>query len=416
MKTSKKHIVILGGGFAGIYSALSILKSCGDEVEITIINKANYFLFTPMLHEVATGGLGHHQVVESIREIIRKTPIRFFEATILSVDTFEKHVLTDQGTKPYDILVVALGASTNFFGTEGAEEHSFVLKDLMDAIRIRNHVIDQFEQASHAHDLEIEKQLLSFVVVGGGATGVEYASELAEFAKKTLGRYYQTEFAESDPVTVTLVHSGPELLAPFSPQSRHRAYESLVRKGVDVVLNGKVVSVTTDSVLLGSGEKIKTNTVVWTAGVKPNAVVVSGKELPKDKTGRIITDTSFLVEGFTDIFALGDIAAVPASDGKPYPMLAQIAVAEARQLGKNIKAVLSGIQPTAFVYSQKGSLVSLGKWEAAGTISGIHLYGKFAWFVWRTVYLFKFISNSKRLKIAMDWTVGLFFPRDITRA
>jgi NADH dehydrogenase len=415
MHSSKKKIVILGGGFAGIYAALSTLRECGDMVEITVINRANYFLFTPLLHEVATGSLGHHQVVESIREIVYKTPIHFLEASIQSVDLAKKEVVTDHGTRPYDLLVVALGASTNFFGTPGAVEHSFVLKDLNDAIKIRNHVIERFEAASRESDPEVRKKILTFVVVGGGATGVEYAAELAEFAERTLYKYYKKE-CSSTPASITLVHAGPELLRPFTQKTQARALESLAKKGVTVLFGARVTEVSKDGVALVTGEHIDTETVIWTAGVRPNKVSTVGGEFEIDAHGRIMTDTTLLASGRTDVFAIGDVAHVADRNGVPYPMLAQIATKQAEHLGDNIRRVLASEPLESFSYTQKGSLVSLGKWEAAGNIGPVNLHGMFAWFVWRTVYLFKFISWSKRIKIAMDWTVNLFFPRDITRA
>lgn len=411
----KQNIVILGGGFAGIYAALSILKECGNSVDVTIVNRTNYFLFTPMLHEVATGGLGHHQVVESIREIVHKRRIRFFEASVASVDLTQKIAQTDHGVVPYNTLVIALGASTNFFNTPGAAEHSFVLKDLSDAIRIRNHVIERFEAASRERDAVLRAKLLSFVVVGGGATGVEFAAELAEFAEHTLYKYYKASCLSTQ-ATISLIHAGTELLAAFSPKTRSRALASLTKKGVRVLVATKAAAVDAEGILLSTGERIASDTVIWTAGVRPNTLGTSGGTLSTDAEGRIVADATFAVPGHVDVFAIGDVAHVPSKNGTPYPMLAQIATAEARHLGANIRRAIEGRPLKPFVFKEKGSLVSLGKWEAAGTIAGVDIHGKFAWFIWRTVYLFKFISKSKRLKIAMDWTVGLFFSRDITRA
>ena len=211
MNTPKK-VVILGSGFAGIYGALSTYKNCGEKVSITIINRTNYFLFTPMLHEVATGGLGSHQVVESIREIIYKKNISFIEADVASVDLANKEVITNNGNIPYDILVVALGATTNFFGTSGAADHAYVLKNLKDALNIRDRIIDIFERASMEKDEIKRKQMLSFVVVGGGATGVEIITEIAELCNETLEKYYRGKIDCGD-VTISLINSGPELLS-----------------------------------------------------------------------------------------------------------------------------------------------------------------------------------------------------------
>ncbi len=410
----KQKIVILGGGFAGIYSALSILKHCGDEVEITIINRTNYFLFTPMLHEVATGGLGHHQVVESIREIIYKTPIQFLEASVFSVDLEKKEIVTDHGNRMYDKLVIAIGASTNFFNTPGAEKYGKVLKNLSDAIDIRDHIIERFESASRETNLEVRMKMLTFVIVGGGATGVEFAAELAEFSKHTLHKYYRRECPNTK-ANIVLVHSGKELLGHFSPETRERAKKSLEKKGIRLMLDTKVTDVEENYVTLSNEETIDTHAVIWTAGVRPNSIHTNGGHLPKDGSERITTNPDMSVVGFSDVYALGDVAHVPDADGNPYPMLAQIAVEQAKHLGKNIARSIAGDESEPFVYATKGSLVSLGQWEAAGTISGVNLYGKFAWFIWRTVYLFKFISWSKKIKIAVDWTIHLFTSRDSTR-
>ena len=411
----KQKVVILGAGFAGIYTARALLRKAGDSLDITIVNRTNYFLFTPMLHEVATGALGHHQVVESIREIMYKTPASFIEGDITNVDLTAKQVVTTGGTVAYDMLIIALGATTNFFGTKGAEEHSFVLKNLADAITLRDHVIDRFESASRAGSLEEQKKLLSFVVVGGGATGVEYASELATLCAKTLRKYYRKEIP-CDAVSITLVQSGQALLPPFSPKTRARALKSLTKNGVRVLLNTKVAEVTAESVILSSGEILPADMVVWSAGVKANTLPVSNGTLPLDPTGRIMTRDTFVVEGYDDVYALGDVASVANASGKGYPMLAQTAVLEAGVLSDNIARRLAGKPLRSFAFRARGELVSLGQWEAAGTIFGIDIHGKLAWFVWRTVYLFKFISKSKKIKIAMDWTIQLFFPRDITRS
>ena len=304
---SPKKVVIVGAGFAGIYSALSVYKNCGSQVEITIINRTNYFLFTPMLHEVATGGLGHHQIVESIREIIYNKSINFLEATVSSVDVTKKEVVTDNGNVPYDILVVALGATTNFFGTIGASEHAFVLKNLKDALNIRDRMIDTFEMASRETDIAKRRQLLSFVVVGGGATGVEIVTEMAELCSETLAKYYKDNI-HCDDVRISLINSGPELLSVFSPKTREYALKILEKDSIKVLLNTQVKEVTPTEVVLGDGTCIQTETVIWTAGVRPMSLSVVGGEFEKDKGDRIITNTMFQVPRFENIFAVGDVS------------------------------------------------------------------------------------------------------------
>jgi NADH dehydrogenase len=410
----QKKIIIIGGGFAGIYAARAIARAAGKDAEVTIINRTNSSLFTPMLHEVATGGLGHHQVVESVREIIRGLRISIREAEVLSVDLAVKNVLTDRGEIPYDMLVFAQGATTNFFNTPGAQAHSLVLKDLRDAISIRNSIIDAFEKAATEPDQAARERLLSFTVVGGGATGVESAVEIAEFSSGTLRKYYSG--CRTTMPRITLVQSAPELLPMFKPKVRARALKVLKRQGVQVLLNTKVSEVGEDGILLSSGERVQAGMVLWTAGVMPNRIAVTGGELPLDPGGRILTDQAFAVLGYGGVFAIGDAAHVDGFGERGLPMLAQVATREAKQLGINIARIMKGKQPLPFSYRSKGELVSLGRWQAAGTIFGITIHGKLAWFIWRTVYLFKFNSGAKRLRIAFDWTLQLFYPRDITRA
>ncbi len=304
---SPKKVVILGGGFAGIYGALSTYKNCGKDVSITIINRTNYFLFTPMLHEVATGGLGNHQIVESIRQIIYKKQINFLEADITSVDVAKKEVSTTNGNVPYDILIVALGATTNFFGTPGTAEHTLTLKDLKDAITIRDRIIDTFENASRETDDEKRKKMLSFVVVGGGATGVEIVSEIGELCSHTLKKYYSKKIS-CDDVTITIINAGPELLAMFGVKVREYALKILQKNNIKVMLNMKVKEVTDSGVVFDDNSMLASETVIWTAGVAANTLTTRGGELQKDKGGRILTDMTLRVPGFSDIFALGDIS------------------------------------------------------------------------------------------------------------
>ena len=415
MQESPKKVVILGSGFAGMYSALSIRKNCGKDVSITIINRTNYFLFTPMLHEVATGGLGNHQIVESVRKIIFKKSIDFLEADITSVDLTKKEVITSNGTVPYDILVVALGATTNFFGVPGAEANAYVLKNLNEAIRIRDRIIDIFEIASRETDVEKRKNMLSFVVVGGGATGVEIVSEISELCSYTLEKYYRKIINPGD-VTISLINNTAELLSVFDVKVRAYAQKILTKNNIQILLNTTVKEITPTSVMLLDGTSIDSQTVIWTAGVKPNTLVTTGGVLPMDKGGRIITDNTFTVSGFPGVFAIGDVSHFVETSARGLPMLAQVAVGQGDHLGKNISKALLGKPLAPFRYLSKGEFVSLGKGEATGTIFGIHFYGKFAWFIWRTIYLFKFFSTSKRFRIAFDWTMQLFSSRDITRA
>ena len=250
MNKEKKKIVILGAGFGGLYAYKSIAKEFyDDEIEVTIVNRNNYFLFTPMLHEVATGSVGHHQVVESVRQIVHKDHTKFHVAELLSVDCEEKVVKTSVGELSYDILIMALGATTNFFNAKGAQEYSLALKDLHDAIKIRNTIIDIFEKASEIKDEVERKKVLSFAIVGGGATGVELVSEMASLFSNTFSKYYRDIIKKSD-INLFLVNQGAEILAPFDKKLRDKALSIIKDQGVNVMLNTGVKEVKKDTILL----------------------------------------------------------------------------------------------------------------------------------------------------------------------
>lgn len=413
--TPKKKVVILGGGFGGLYTYKGLYYHFNpDEIDVTIVNRSNYFLFTPLLHEVATGGIAHHQVVESIRQIIYKTNDTLHVAEVISIDPKQKIVKTSIAELPYDILIVALGATTNFFNSPGAEKYSFVLKNLDDALQLRTTLIESFEKASEIKDHEERKRELTFAVVGGGATGVELVTEISELFTNTFAKYYHTTIACSD-ISLYLVNSGPEVLGPFHPSLRAQALEVLKKSGIKVLLNTQVKEVTERGIIVSDDTLIEAKHVVWAAGVKPNTPMFT-ESVAQDKGGRILVESTLQMKDHPEIFVLGDIASVTQADGRPLPMLAQVAVRQGMHTGRNIKRSIKGKPLLPFMYQSQGELASLGQWRAVANISGIRFSGAFAWFLWRTIYLFKFLSGSKRVKIVVDWTMNIFYPRDITKS
>ncbi len=413
---AKKKIVILGGGFGGLYTYKSLYAYFKhDEIEVTIVNRTNYFLFTPLLHEVATGGVAHHQVVESIRQVIYKTNDKLHVAELLSIDCDKKIVTTSVDALDYDILVVALGATTNFFNAPGAEEHALVLKDLRDAIRLRTTLIESFEKASEISDDIARRKELSYAVIGGGPTGVELITEIVELFNDTFLKYYHGSIRKED-VSLYLINRDPEVLGPFHPSLRKSALEVVKKSGIKVMLNTGVKEVTKEGVVLMDNSFLEVHHVIWTAGVKPNPPMFT-HPVPLDKGGRIIVNSSLQMEGCPNVFIIGDIASLTLSENeRPFPMLAQIAVNQGIHTGFNIKRAIEGKPLLPFSYTSKGVLASLGRWKAVADIYGIRFSGPLAWFIWRTVYLFKFISRSKKIKIVVDWTMNIFYPRDITKA
>lgn len=412
IEKTRKTIAILGTGFGGMYTWKYLIKKY-PKARYILVNHTNYFLFTPLLHEVATGSLYHRQVVEAVRHLIEGTGSEFLMANVLSINTAGKEIVTDKGVIQYDIAVLALGSRTSFFNVPGAEEHSLILKNIADAIKIRSKIIDAFEQAVMVKNKAERKRLLSFVIVGGGPTGVEFAAESAQLLWETFDRFYDD--IHVDDITLTLVTRDPELLPMFHKKIRSNAQKALISKKIHVITNESVQAVRNDGVVLGSGKKIDAAHVIWTAGVVPN-VPQAMPIFELDKNGRIVVDEFLRVKGVKDVYAIGDIASFAGKEGKPLPMLAQVAVQQAKVAAINISRECEKQPLKKFKFFHIGDLVSIGKWNALGDIMGIRLSGPIAWFVWRTVYLFKFFSWSKRLKIAVDWTVDLFYPRDITKA
>ncbi len=440
----RPHIVILGAGFGGMYVAreLKHLVKKGA-IDLTIVNETNYFLFTPLLHEVATGSLSPSSVAEPIREIFAHSGVRIVQGTIGAIDRAARtvHILTDINSEDthhrpahdlkYDFLVIATGASTNYYNIPGADIFTYPLKTLADASAIRDRIIDSFEEAILCDDPALRARLLSFAIVGGGATGVETAAEVADFVDGLVKRYYNdTDCRPDNPCrcapeepAISLIHTGPELLQMFAPSLRQAAEKRLRDNGVSLQLGSTVTQVSPHGLSLSNNTTVSASTVIWAAGVKPNVPRFEG-DMPELTAGRLAVDDHFNLKGDERIFALGDMAGYIDADapippgGKgpmPLPMLAQVAVNQARVVAKNIRLSIKKKPLKTFHYHSKGSMVSVGAWFAIGEIFSMKIAGKLTWWIWRTLYLFKFFSWKKRLHIVIDWTLDALYPRDITK-
>jgi NADH dehydrogenase len=437
----KPHILILGAGFGGMYVARQLRSRVEKgEIDVTIVNETNYFLFTPLLHEVATGSLSPQSVAEPLREIFAGSGVRITQGTVTSIDR-ENRTVTVLGDVngddvhhrikheiKYDFLVIATGATTNYYNISGADIHTYPLKTLADAAEIRRRVIDSFEEAVMCDDPVVRARLLSFVVVGGGPTGVEMVSELSELIKGMVKRYYHNTDCRADETgscspeepTITLIHAGPELLQQFSPSLRKTAEDRLVKEGVSVQCNAVVTSVSPRGLELSNNTSVSAATVIWAAGVKPT-IPPFVDDMPALVGGRLAVDEYFRLKGEDRVFTLGDIAGYVdnknSKEGKvmTLPMLAQVAVGQSRTVAGNIIAAVQGKKLKSFDYHSKGSMVSVGQWFAIGEIFSMKMAGKFAWWMWRTIYLFKFLSWKKRVRIVIDWTLDALYPRDITK-
>ncbi len=408
-------IVVVGTGFGGVYALKNLHKIFhGDKnIDITLIGEKNYFLFTPLLHEVATGGIDPGNIIEPIRKIIKCCLNNFYLGKVKFINTKEKIVEVGEKKIQYDYLILANGAETNFYDIKGARENSLTLKSLDDAMRIKKHCLLQIEKASNITDKLERKRMLNFIVVGGGPTGVELVAELQELLKETFPRYYEKKIIND--ISVTLIHKGKELLTQLGVKLRIKSLKVLKKKGINVMLETGVIEVFSSSVTLDDGKEIKTENVIWVAGIKPVEIKFD-EEIKKTQSGQIIVNDCLQIENHPEIFAIGDIASIkPKNMDTSLPALAQVAVKESENVTENIKLLVNGKNTKPLIYHNSGNLVSLGQWMAVGEISNFSFSGHIAWWIWRTIYLSKMISFRKKLKVAMDWTINLFLPRDISK-
>lgn len=408
-----KQVVVAGAGFGGlkVYRRLARQFKNNPAVELTLINDVNYFLFTPLLHEVATGSLFPENIIVPLPPLATGPGRRFFVGRVESVSLNNQEVLTARGAVKYDYLVLALGSENNFYDTPGAAEHALPLKDLDDAARIKNQVISRFEEAQYHQESPARiKELLTFVIVGGGPTGVEMAGELADFCHSTFAKLYP---ALARSARIVVVQKDDHILPQFSEQLRRRSLSILGRKGVEVLVNTGVLAIGSGWVDLSDGQKIVAGTVVWAAGVKPREVRFDRPV--KTERGRLVVNEHLQLEGDETVFAIGDLAGFfdPASQNF-LPALAQVADREAKAAALNIGNLMTDRVLKPFKYKSQGSLLSLGSWRGAGEVLGFHFAGRLAWLLWRGVYWAKMPTAGKKLQILVDWFLISFSPRDVS--
>ncbi len=418
-KQNRQRIVILGGGFGGVYTALYLEKLLGrrDDFEITLINKENYFVFQPLLAEVVSGNIGLTDTVSPIRQMLKKTDLHV--RGIEAIDLAKRTVTTTPGFRPhphvieFDHLVLALGNVTDFRGLRGLPEHAIPFKNLGDALRIRNHVIHVLEEAAvEHHDAELRRELLTFVVAGGGFSGVEVVAEINDFVRGVIKNYPQLDPSE---VRVVLLHSRERILPELDESLARFAEKILTKRGVDVRLNTRLKAATGDAAILGDDEVIPTKTLISTVPSSPNPLLAT-LGLPIDKSGRLVGDPFMAVAGAENIWAVGDCARIPTPDGEPSPPTAQFAIRQAKTLAHNIVATIrGGEQQERFMFKELGRLGALGHRSAVAQVFGVNISGFLAWWMWRSIYLMKLPGWGRRLKVAVAWTMDLLLPKDLTQ-
>lgn len=420
MNDGPTRILILGGGFGGVHTALGLERRLARElragtVEIGLVSRENYMVFQPMLPEVISGSIGLVDTIAPIRRLCPQTNL--YTRTIECIDLDRRRVTTAAGfgsqqfALSYDHLVIALGNVTSFTGQPGLAEHALPFKYLGDALAIRNRVIHTLEEADIERNADVRRALLTFVVAGGGFSGVEAVAELNDFARAA-ARSFRNLMREE--IRVVLLHAGPVIL-PELPVSLGRfAQKLLARRGVEIKLNRRLEGATADAALLDGGERIPTRTLVSTVPSMPNPLVAALG--CKKERGRIVVDEHLALPDYPGVWALGDCAwSIDARSGEPAPPTAQHATRQARCVAENIVATLRETPRRAFSFRALGKMGSLGHRSAVAELFGIKLSGFLAWWLWRTVYLMKLPGLDRKIRVAMDWTLDLVLPPDIVQ-
>ena len=414
---SHTKILILGGGFGGVYTAMALEKLLKKDagVEIALINKDNYLVFQPMLPEIISGSIGILDTITPIRRLCPGT--NFYTREVESIDQKKRLVTTSSGIRPrpsyleYDHLVIALGNVTSFTGDSGLSEHALPFKYLGDALVLRNHIIHAMEEADIERDPEFRQSLLTFVVAGGGFSGVEAVAELNDFIREVSSSFRNINPRE---IRVVLLHGG-SLILPELPDDLARFAQNLLqRRGVDIRLNTRLTGATAEYALLGDGERIPTKTLVSTVPSAPNPLVA---DLPcKKEKGKIVVTEFLEVPDFPGVWALGDCAWVPDyKSGQACPPTAQHAIREARCLATNIVATMRDRNKKRFSFNTLGKLAALGHHSAVGEVLGFKISGVLAWLMWRAIYLMKLPRLDRKIRVATDWFLDLILPPDIVQ-
>ncbi len=412
----KKRIVILGGGFGGLYTALEIERTIArdPDVDVTLVNHDNFFLFTPMLHEVAASDLDMTHIVNPIRKLLKR--VQFFQGDVERVYLDEKRIEVSHGTDhhhhelEYDHLIIGVGNITNYYNLPGLEENALTMKSLGDAIFLRNRLIQNMEEAdfecTHART-----PLMTIVVAGGGFAGVETIAAVNDFLREAIPFYNNLQ--ERD-LRIVLVHSGAVILPELSEKLGAYAGSKLTERGVEIRLNTRVLGYRNGIVELSDGSNVATNTLVWTAGTAPHPILDT---VPcRKERGRLATNEYMEVLDWPGVWAVGDCASIPdPRTGKPYPPTAQHALRQGRVLARNMCAAIRGGVKKPFIFSTLGQLAAIGKRTGVAQMFGFNFSGFVAWWLWRTIYLSKLPRFEKKCRVALDWSLDLLFSKDLVQ-
>ena len=393
----RPRVVVVGAGFAGLRATRALRKA---PVDVLLVDRHNFQTFQPLLYQVATASLNPADVAFPVRGVLRRHGnVRFRKASVVRIDGDTLH-LDDGDTKAFDYLVVAGGARAAYFGIPGADEHAFPLYALADATRMRNHILRCFE-AADAHPEAIAAGALTFVVVGGGPTGVEMAGALAELFEGVLRKDFRN--VDTSAARVILIEMQDAVLSTFSEKSQAHALKALRARSVDVRLRAKVERVDTDRIKLVDGDELATQTVIWAAGVQ-TAPVAEWLGAERTRGGRIVVDDDLFVKGRNNVLAIGDIAAVPTPDGSTLPQLGAVAIQTGEHAAKQIVRRIEGRATQPFVYKDKGIMATIGRRSAVAELAGgVRLSGTLGWLAWLFLHLLLLVGFRNRLSVLINW-------------
>ncbi len=396
-------VVIVGAGFGGLKLA-RLLKR--DPVRVLLLDRRNYHLFQPLLYQVATAGLSPSDIAHPVRSILRRQRnLSFCMAEVRRVDLSERRLETSSGTLRYDYLVLAIGSETSYFGLESVAENSFGLKDIHEATAIRNHILKMFELAVWEPDPQRRKAMLTLAVAGGGPTGVECAGALSELVRLVLARDFRG-FSLED-TRILLLEASAQILNGFPAELQEEARRELLRKHVTVRTGATVTAYRDGEIVLAGGERIQARTLIWAAGVRA-AGIAETLGVPLTRNGRIIVEPTLQIAAHPEVFVIGDAAAVKPLD-RPLPMMAPVALQQARLTATNLRRLLEGKPLESFVYRDPGSLATIGRNAAVARLGRFQFHGFPAWVLWLVVHLIQLIGFRNRLLVLINWAWDYFF-------
>lgn len=405
----RNHVVIVGGGFGGISAAKKLKKA---DVDITIIDKTNHHLFQPLLYQVATAALSPGDIALPIRAILgNRRGMKVLLGNVINVNKKEDFVELENGQKiDFDYLVLAPGAQYNYFGNEKWEDYAPGLKSIGDALQIRERILLSLEKAEQLDDPKLREPYLTYVIIGGGPTGVEMAGAIAEIAKRNMMRDYNT-FSKNE-TRIFLVEAGPKILNGYPDSLSEKARETLEDMGVRVLLNTPVTDLGQNEVSFSEGT-IETPNIIWAAGVAASPLL-SSLDTKQDRTGRVFVEDDLSLPDHQNIFVIGDAAHKDDKEGNSLPALAPVAIQQGEFIGKLIRNEIRGKERKSFHYVDKGTMATIGRAKAVADIKGFKFSGFFAWILWSVVHIFFLIGFRNRFRVFVEWMWHYFtFKRGV---